>query len=125
MLVIDGEDRRAVAEVILALDLGGGGRLDQQAVAQHGLARSGTRGEVDEMLRLQHRLAVGVGRAVADVEDHDVPPEDVSLLQRSDAVPRRALTSSEGGEGGPLRLSSPTAASPHVRSVELGPMRVR
>ena len=45
-------------------------RLDQQAVAVHDLARAAARRQVHEVLGLQHRLAVGVGRAVADVEDH-------------------------------------------------------
>src|SRR5215831_3748102 len=67
---INGENRRAVAKVVEALHLRRRGWLDQQAVPQHALVGALARGEVYEVLGLEHRLAVGKSRAVAHIEDH-------------------------------------------------------
>jgi hypothetical protein len=70
MLVVDGQDRRAVAEIVVERDLRGRRRLDQQAVPVDHLPLAAPRRQMHQMLRLQDRLAVGVAGAVADIEDH-------------------------------------------------------
>ncbi len=59
-----------VAVAVADLGLRGGRRLDQQAVPEHGLPLAVARREMQEVLGLQHRIAIAVGRTVADLEDH-------------------------------------------------------
>src|SRR5207249_3026590 len=70
MLVLDRQDRAGVAEVVVEGNVGRWSRLDQQAVTVHALAWARLRREMHQMLRLQHGLAVGIRRAVADIVDH-------------------------------------------------------
>lgn len=77
MVLLDGDDRSWISEIVHELRFRGGRRIDDQAVAQDGLAHVRPGRQMQQVVGLRNRRGVSIDCPVADLEIHRPRPNRV------------------------------------------------